>query len=342
MGTFRLRITGVSLAVSDDWEKDGPVAVVLPNLAALLPIKEAPPDPIEQDVLGRDSSDCPHLGFLRWPSKGPEPAYSDAFVKHMAYLNRQRLTFRFRFKGEQRPPWSIQRDAKDGLKHTSKWGSYDYSNLVDWGAEESVGNALDLSAIVGRYVESDNLEKVPPPTVIAQVLLGKYGRFSCEEPGNNLRWELHSTNEKVGATKPITEAFIWEVPGVKKVEIVVEDLDQKKKARILSLGKLKRNGQLEVTLANLCYDNPLEWNVSRAVGTDEDVLWSLALFENNKAKTLQKEMKRNGKTLRDLAPRPKLPKKMGTGTGTGTSNCNPPRGLAKASAVKDLWAISCK
>ena len=245
-----------------------------------------------------------HRGFIRFKLKhllGPQHPHGESDV--VVYLNRERVTF------HPTPPndFQITKDnrAKDvrnipAMKEAANgFGDIDETVLrppgnrprgdilaqviVDSGtvAAERLNELDNWSFVHGELVENFSLKKTIP---------GGINRFST-----------------TAQPRPLTDQLGVTMNNLRELEIRITHLDTKKvKYLPLIPASSDRSGQrpfIDLTIANLCDDNPLQWESgmrSRSPKSDPDVKWLYHLCKNSAQ--LQAQLGSNELPIPTLSP----------------------------------------
>lgn len=112
----------------------------------------------------------------------------------------------------------------------------------------------------------------------------------------------------------------WEYPVDKEaVTITISDLDRQKAPVSIPLKPVSKDGVVPIKIANLCADNPLEWedlDLHRVTDNDVDFKWLYHLLRPTKGRSYEELLDAGDGTLHCL-PVPE----QGVGGGSGREDC---------------------
>lgn len=172
----------------------------------------------------------------------------------------------------------------------------------------------DFSAIDPSCVSTNDVSAPPPASVLAQVFFNK-GRLSAEEPANQV-WSVSSALSTQVTRQPFAHEAVLTLTGVTRLRLAATAMPGGLND-VLELvpGPL---GRIELTIANLCDDNPLRWPRSPKPADDDDFKWYYELMA--RPQQTQINQRRRGAPL----PTPQLERRRLGPNATGI-NCFPVR-----------------
>lgn len=204
-----------------------------------------------------------HRSFLQFSPgqvKGTGKLPPDAVA--IWYLNRQRVTFRVVQDGGAAP-------FAHGLSHQDKLARL----------EEVAPNHVDEFP--------DIVSSTPPKIVAAQVLLEK-GTFSVDGSKPKLRsWSFPGTLSGAASSRTLSHDVFVEIANVTEFEAIVTAFegDAAGNPPVEHRFPFKPVGaeDVEITIANLCDENPLRWPTKEGkIPDDQDFRWYYMLLSPEK------------------------------------------------------------
>ena len=213
-----------------------------------------------------------HRGFVRFDLRNLPTDYKGTKEHHgVWYLERQRIV--------------IRDDAKP-LDTTSYKPGIDANHDLDKvaaGEETSFSWVPGLTKLMPSYAAIDpecvstNVATVPD-TVLAQIFFNT-GKLTVEKPPPQV-WSISGALSTEFTRQPLAHEAILTLSGVTQLTLEAKALPGGGVDDKLDLvpGAL---GKIEITIANLCDDNPLSWDRAPAVRDDDDFKWYYQLMTTN-------------------------------------------------------------
>jgi len=259
---FSLRVvfTGVcALVRNSDESKRGRMCIILPDGRGsnVLRLGES----LDGQPLKR------HRGFLQFKVNQLAAVEPNSLLPNDAdaiwYLDRHRVTFQAVPVDRRREPFP----------------------LVDTG----INRIAKLEMIVPKHSEVDPeiLGEYPPKTVLAQILL--HEGILSHNP-NTIQWVFPPTLAGRVLNPALSHEVILNLPDLEQVDVIATPFDGGEPVR-WSFDR-SQNGEVTITIANLCDDNPLRWETTgNERSVDNDFRWYYRLLSEEAQKDLQEQMR---------------------------------------------------
>ena len=249
-----------------------------------------------------------HRGYVLFDLRNLPTDYKGSKEHHgVWYLDRQRI---------------VIKDNQSSLDTKSYIPGIDTNYDIDKvgaGEEASISWVAALAKLMPNYATIDpacvstNVADVPD-TVLAQIFFN-IGKLTVKEPTLQI-WSVSGALSDQFARQPLAHEAVLTLSGVTKLTLEAKALPGGVDDKLeLVSGQL---GNIEITIANLCDENPLRWLRTPSPEDDDDFKWYYELMTKTQQTKINK--KRRGAPL--PAPVPERKKLPPSATGV---NCFPVR-----------------
>jgi hypothetical protein len=274
---------------------------------------------------------APHRGFIRFPldSLVNLPPGAEDHVG-VWYLGRQRLIFQVEDvptpTGEPSNPFIVEKlDLKPGEPHPVKPAA---------GQEFSFTWVLDMNKVFPDFDLDERLfDATPPPdSVLAQIIFDR-GRVLTQKL-TPVAWNYDTTLSGQPYQQEFAHEAVVMMDNVTSAKLLVVDFDHPENTQTIDLSQFKKDGDVKITIVNVCEKNPLQWPIPIEITPDVDSKWFFQLMPQSLKDTVVEKLSKDNKNLELPIPHP-IPGSGGLGA-QGSGNCIKTKALSRKFRVKEL------
>jgi hypothetical protein len=220
-----------------------------------------------------------HRGFIRFDLRNLPTDYKGNEEHHgVWYLERKRIVIRDDTKALDTTSYIPGIDTNFDISATSTADETSFS----WVA--ALTKLMPAFAAIDPACVSTNIASVPA-TVLSQVFFNT-GKLTVEKPTPQV-WSVSGALSTQFARQPFAHEVVLTLTGVTQLTLEAKDLaggaDDKLELVPGSLGKI------EITIANLCDDNPLRWPHDPSPQDDDDFKWYYQLMTTAQHASINKQ-----------------------------------------------------